>query len=46
MFCKCGRRLLTTKQINENKSCELCQQEHADNFAERIKEAQKEEVQK
>jgi hypothetical protein len=42
-FCKCGRRILTTGQVEENKPCELCQQEHADSFAKRMKEAQTKE---
>lgn len=43
-FCKCGRRILTIGQAEERKPCGLCQQEHADSFVERMKEAQQEEV--
>jgi hypothetical protein len=43
-FCKCGRRILTIEQMKQNEPCELCQQEHADSFSKRMKEAQQEEV--
>jgi len=31
-WCKCGRRILTTKQMNENKPCEICQKEQGENI--------------
>ena len=43
-WCGCKRHILTTGQINENKSCQLCQdEEHARNLQDRVKEAQKKE---
>lgn len=35
-WCACKRRLLTTRQQNENKPCALCQQEHAERFKDRL----------
>lgn len=38
-FCKCGRYILTTGQMQENKPCECCQKEakqHAENFPTRF----------
>ena len=33
-WCECKRRILTTKQIERNQKCNLCQQEHAIKFQE------------
>lgn len=35
-WCKCGHRILTTKQIEENKPCAECQHRHAKDFKNRL----------
>lgn len=35
-WCECKRRILTTRQIEENKPCVLCQKEHAKTLKERL----------
>lgn len=43
-WCKCGRRILTTRQITENIPCKICQDEqHAQTFKDRVEKLQKEE---
>jgi len=37
-WCKCKRRILTTGQMEENKPCELCQQEEAQKHAKTFKQ--------
>ncbi len=35
-WCKCNRRILTTKQIEQKQDCPLCQFEHAKTLKERL----------
>jgi hypothetical protein len=35
-WCSCGRRILTTRQIQEKKPCDICQKEHAQTLRERL----------
>lgn len=45
-WCKCHRRILTTGQQREGKSCQLCQDEaqvHADTFQDRLATEEKKE---
>lgn len=42
-FCRCNRMILTTRQMAENKLCEICQREQADSLRERVTVAQQEE---
>ena len=35
-WCKCQRMILTMGQQEDNRPCEICQKEHADNLKERM----------
>lgn len=39
----CNGRILTTRQVEENKSCDNCQKQHAREFKNRLTEAEKKE---
>ena len=45
-WCKCGRQILTTGQVEKNEPCELCQkEEHARTLKNRVEnEIKKEDV--
>ena len=42
-WCSCERRILTTRQMEENKPCEVCQKEHAQDFKDRFNNLKEEE---
>ena len=43
-WCSCNRRILTTRQQEENKPCDLCQQEVEDEKAETEREKRRKDA--
>ena len=43
MLCECKRRVLTLGNTRDNKSCDLCQKEHAQSLKDRLEEEIKKE---
>ena len=40
-WCICGRRILKIYQMEENKNCDICQQEHSEGLSQRVADWQK-----